>query len=143
MFFIGRGYSYSIALEGALKLKEISYIHAEAYAGGELKHGPIALIDSNIPVVVIAPPGEDHKKIMSNLEEVKARGADIIGIGAIGDEDLVLKSDYTFLIDSEVNDVLAPLVYIVPLQLLSYYVSVARNLDPDKPRNLAKCVTVE
>ena len=80
---------------------------------------------------------------MSNLEEVKARGADIIGIGAIDDEDLVLKSDYTFLIDSEVNDVLAPLVYIVPLQLLSYYVSVARNLDPDKPRNLAKCVTVE
>ena len=143
MFFIGRGYSYSIALEGALKLKEISYIHAEAYAGGELKHGPIALIDSNIPVVVIAPPGEDHKKIMSNLEEVKARGADIIGIGAIGDEDLVLKSDYTFLINSEVNDVLAPLIYIVPLQLLSYHVSVARNLDPDKPRNLAKCVTVE
>lgn len=143
MFFIGRGYSYSIALEGALKLKEISYIHAEAYAGGELKHGPIALIDDNVPVVVVAPPGEDHKKIMSNLEEVKARGADIIGIGAIGDEDLVLKSDYTFLINSEVNDVLAPLVYIVPLQLLSYYVSVARNLDPDKPRNLAKCVTVE
>ncbi len=143
MFFIGRGYSYSIALEGALKLKEISYIHAEAYAGGELKHGPIALIDDNVPVVVVAPPGDDHKKVMSNLEEVKARGADIIGIGAIGDEDLVLKSDYTFLINSEVNDVLAPLIYIVPLQLLSYHVSVARNLDPDKPRNLAKCVTVE
>lgn len=143
MFFIGRGYSYSIALEGALKLKEISYIHAEAYAGGELKHGPIALIDENIPVVVVAPPGEDNKKIMSNLEEVKARGADIIGIGAIDDEDLVLKSDYTFLINSEVADVLAPLVYIIPLQLLSYHVSVARNLDPDKPKNLAKCVTVE
>ena len=143
MFFIGRGYSYSIALEGALKLKEISYIHAEAYAGGELKHGPIALIDDNIPVVVVAPPGEDNRKIMSNLEEVKARGADIIGIGAIGDEDLVLKSDYTFLINGEVNDVLAPLVYIIPLQLLSYHVSVARNLDPDKPKNLAKCVTVE
>ncbi len=143
MFFIGRGYSYSIALEGALKLKEISYIHAEAYAGGELKHGPIALIDENIPVVVVAPPGEDNKKIMSNLEEVKARGADIIGIGAIDDEDLVLKSDYTFLINSEVTDVLSPLVYIIPLQLLSYHVSVARNLDPDKPKNLAKCVTVE
>ena len=143
MFFIGRGYSYSIALEGALKLKEISYIHAEAYAGGELKHGPIALIDDNVPVVVVAPPGEDHKKIMSNLEEVKARGADIIGIGATDDEDLLLKSDYTFLINSEVNDVLAPLVYIIPLQLLSYHVSVARNLDPDKPKNLAKCVTVE
>ena len=143
MFFIGRGYSYSIALEGALKLKEISYIHAESYAGGELKHGPIALIDDNVPVVVVAPPGEDHKKIMSNLEEVKARGADIIGIGATDDEDLLLKSDYTFLINSEVSDVLAPLVYIIPLQLLSYHVSVARNLDPDKPKNLAKCVTVE
>lgn len=143
IFFIGRGYSYSIALEGALKLKEISYIHAEAYAGGELKHGPIALIDDNIPVVVIAPPGKDHKKIMSNLEEVKARGADIIGIGAIGDDDLVLKSDYTFLINDGVDDIIAPLVYIVPLQLLSYHVSVARDLNPDKPKNLAKCVTVE
>ena len=143
MFFIGRGYSYSIALEGALKLKEISYIHAEAYAGGELKHGPIALIDDNIPVIVIAPPGEDNKKIMSNLEEVKARGANIISIGAIGDTDLISKSDYVFLINDEVDDVIAPLVYIVPLQLFSYYVSVARNFDPDKPKNLAKCVTVE
>lgn len=86
--------------------------------------------------------GPDHKKIMSNLEEVKARGADIIGIGAV-DDDLAFKSDYTFLINSEVNDVLAPLVYIIPLQLLSYHVSVAGNLDPDKPKNLAKCVTVE
>ena len=143
MFFIGRGYSYSIALEGALKLKEISYIHAEAYAGGELKHGPIALIDDDVPVVVLAPPGRDHRKIMSNLEEVKARGASIIGIGAIGDEDLISKSDYNFLINSEVDELIAPLVYIVPLQLLSYYVSVARNLNPDKPKNLAKCVTVE
>ena len=142
-FFIGRGFSYPIALEGALKLKEISYIHAEGYAAGELKHGPIALIDKNIPVVVVAPPGQDHKKIMSNLQEVKARGADILGIGAIGDEDLVSESDNVFLINPEVDDILAPLVYIVPLQLLSYHVSVIRKLDPDKPKNLAKCVTVE
>ena len=142
-FFIGRGFSYPIALEGALKLKEISYIHAEGYAAGELKHGPIALIDEHIPVVVVAPPGEDYKKIMSNLQEVKARGADILGIGAIGDEDLVSESDNVFLINPEVDDILAPLVYIVPLQLLSYHVSVIRKLDPDKPKNLAKCVTVE
>ncbi|WP_295620647.1 glutamine--fructose-6-phosphate transaminase (isomerizing) [uncultured Methanobrevibacter sp.] len=142
-FFIGRGFSYPIALEGALKLKEISYIHAEGYAAGELKHGPIALIDKNIPVVVVAPPGQDHKKIMSNLQEVKARGADILGIGAIGDEDLVSESDNVFLINPEVDDILSPLVYIVPFQLLSYHVSVIRKLDPDKPKNLAKCVTVE
>ena len=142
-FFIGRGYSYPIALEGALKLKEISYIHAEGYAAGELKHGPIALIDINIPVVVVIPPGQDHKKIMSNLQEVKARGADVLGIGAIGDDDLISESDDTFLINPEVDDIIAPLVYIVPLQLLSYHVSVIRELDPDKPKNLAKCVTVE
>lgn len=142
-FFIGRGYSYPIALEGALKLKEISYIHAEGYAAGELKHGPIALIDRNIPVVVVIPPGQDHKKIMSNLQEVKARGADVLGIGAIGDDDLISESDDTFLINPEVDDIIAPLVYIVPLQLLSYHVSVIRELDPDKPKNLAKCVTVE
>ena len=142
-FFIGRGFSYPIALEGALKLKEISYIHAEGYAAGELKHGPIALIDEHIPVVVVAPPGEDYKKIMSNLQEVKARGADILGIGAKGDKDLIDESDNVFLINPEVDDILAPLVYIVPLQLLSYHVSVIRKLDPDKPKNLAKCVTVE
>ena len=142
-FFIGRGFSYPIALEGALKLKEISYIHAEGYAAGELKHGPIALIDEHIPVVVVAPPGEDYKKIMSNLQEVKARGADILGIGAKGDKDLIDESDNVFLINPEVDDILAPLVYIIPLQLLSYHVSVIRKLDPDKPKNLAKCVTVE
>ena len=143
LFYLGRGFSYPIALEGALKLKEISYIHAEGYAAGELKHGPIALIDEHIPVVVVAPPGDDYKKIMSNLQEVKARGADILGIGAIGDKDLVDESDNVFLINEEVDDILAPLVYIVPLQLLSYHVSVIRKLDPDKPKNLAKCVTVE
>ena len=142
-FFIGRGYSYPIALEGALKLKEITYIHGEGYAAGELKHGPLALIDEGIPVVVILPPGENHRKTMSNLEEVKSRGADILAIGSKDDERLKLKSDDLFTIDSDVNEVIAPLVYIVPLQLLAYYVAVEKGLDPDKPKNLAKCVTVE
>ncbi len=142
-FFIGRGYSYPIALEGALKLKEITYIHGEGYAAGELKHGPLALIDEGIPVVVILPPGENHRKTMSNLEEVKSRGADILAIGYKGDSALELKADDLFTINDEVKDIIAPLVYIVPLQLLAYYVAVEKGLDPDKPKNLAKCVTVE
>ena len=142
-FFIGRGYSYPIALEGALKLKEITYIHGEGYAAGELKHGPLALIDEGIPVVVILPPGENHRKTMSNLEEVKARGADILAIGSKEDERLKLKSDDLFAINDDVNEIIAPLVYNVPLQLLAYYVAVEKGLDPDKPKNLAKCVTVE
>ncbi len=142
-FFIGRGYSYPIALEGALKLKEITYIHGEGYAAGELKHGPLALIDEGIPVVVILPPGENHRKTMSNLEEVKSRGADILAIGYKGDDALELKADDLFTINDKVKDIIAPLVYIVPLQLLAYYVAVEKGLDPDKPKNLAKCVTVE
>ncbi len=142
-FFIGRGYSYPIALEGSLKLKEITYIHGEGYAAGELKHGPLALIDEGIPVVVILPPGENHRKTMSNLEEVKSRGADILAIGYKGDEALELKADDLFTINDEVKEIIAPLVYIVPLQLLAYYVAVEKGLDPDKPKNLAKCVTVE
>ena len=142
-FFIGRGYSYPIALEGALKLKEITYIHGEGYAAGELKHGPLALIDEGIPVVVILPPGENHRKTMSNLEEVKSRGADILAIGYKGDDALELKADDLFTINDEVKEIIAPLVYIVPLQLLAYYVAVEKGLDPDKPKNLAKCVTVE
>ena len=142
-FFIGRGYSYPIALEGALKLKEITYIHGEGYAAGELKHGPLALIDEGIPVVVILPPGENHRKTMSNLEEVKSRGADILAIGYKGDDALELKADDLFTINNEVKEIIAPLVYIVPLQLLAYYVAVEKGLDPDKPKNLAKCVTVE
>ena len=142
-FFIGRGYSYPIAFEGALKLKEITYIHGEGYAAGELKHGPLALIDEGIPVVVILPPGENHRKTMSNLEEVKSRGADILAIGYKGDDALELKADDLFTINDEVKEIIAPLVYIVPLQLLAYYVAVEKGLDPDKPKNLAKCVTVE
>ena len=142
-FFIGRGFSYPTALEGALKLKEITYIHGEGYAAGELKHGPLALIDDDVPVVAIAPPGKSHDKTLSNVEEVKARGAQIIALGS--SEDDVLKSvadDYIEFTD-EIKEIISPITYVVPLQLLAYYISIERGIDPDKPKNLAKCVTVE
>lgn len=142
-YFIGRGYSYPVALEGALKLKEITYIHAEGYAAGELKHGPLALIDVGVPVVVILPPGENHRKTMSNLEEVKSRGAHVIAIGASDDALLISKSDDVFTVNPNVDDIISPLVYIIPLQMLAYYIAIEKGLDPDKPKNLAKCVTVE
>ena len=142
-FYLGRGYSYPTALEGALKLKEISYIHGEGYAAGELKHGPLALIDEGIPVVVVIPPGDSYKKTMSNLEEVKSRGAHVLAFGAADDEELAKKAPEVFKINPDVSEIIAPLVYIVPLQLLSYYITVEKGFDPDKPRNLAKCVTVE
>ena len=141
-FYLGRGFSYPIALEGALKLKEITYIHAEGYAAGELKHGPLALIDENVPVIVINPPGEDHAKTMTNLEEVRARGAFIISVAAKGDEKIAEKSDMTIEISPQVDDMIAPLVYIVPLQLISYYVTLKKGFNPDKPRNLSKVITV-
>ncbi len=142
-FFIGRGHAYPTALEGALKLKEITYIHGEGYAGGELKHGPLALIKEEVPLVVVLPPGEDAEKTMSNLKEVKARGADVIAIGAKNDQKLINEANDVYLVNPEIDDLIAPLVYIVPLQLLSYYVALEKGLDPDKPRNLAKAVTVE
>ena len=142
-FYLGRGYCYPTALEGALKLKEISYIHGEGYAAGELKHGPLALIDEGIPVVVVIPPGESYKKTMSNLEEVKSRGAHVLAFGAADDEELTEKAPKVFKINPDVSEIIAPLVYIVPLQLLSYYITIEKGFDPDKPRNLAKCVTVE
>ena len=141
-FYLGRGFSYPIALEGALKLKEITYIHAEGYAAGELKHGPLALIDEKVPVFVIIPPGKDYDKTMTNLEEVKARDAIILSVGAKGDERIAENSKMVFEINPEVTDIIAPLVYIVPLQLISYYVTLDRGYDPDKPRNLAKVITV-
>lgn len=141
-YFIGRDFSYPIALEGALKLKEITYIHAEGYAAGELKHGPLALIDTGVPVVVILPPGENHRKTMGNLEEVKSRGANVIAICANNDSVLISKADEIFTINSDVTDIISPLVYIVPLQMLAYYIAIERGLNPDKPKNLAKCVTV-
>ena len=130
-------------MEGALKLKEITYIHAEGYAAGELKHGPLALIDKNIPVVVVIPPGDNYRKTMSNLEEVKSRGAIVLAVGSADDESLKATANDVIAINSEVKEIIAPLVYVVPLQLISYYITLEKGHDPDKPKNLAKCVTVE
>jgi glucosamine--fructose-6-phosphate aminotransferase (isomerizing) len=142
-FFIGRGFSYPTALEGALKLKEVTYIHGEGYAAGELKHGPLALIDDNVPVVAVAPPGKSHDKTLSSVEEVKSRGAKIIGLGSL--EDDVLKSKVLDFIgfEDEIDEMFQAIPYVIPLQLLSYHISVLRGIDPDKPKNLAKCVTVD
>ena len=142
-FYLGRGYSYPTALEGALKLKEITYIHGEGYAAGELKHGPLALIDEGIPVVVVIPPGDNYRKTMSNLEEVKSRGANVLAIGSSDDESLKAKANAVISINADVKEIIAPLVYIVPLQLIAYYITIEKGHDPDKPKNLAKCVTVE
>ncbi|WP_405295373.1 glutamine--fructose-6-phosphate transaminase (isomerizing) [Methanobrevibacter sp.] len=142
-FYLGRGYGYPTALEGALKLKEITYIHGEGYAAGELKHGPLALIDEGIPVVVVIPPGDNYRKTMSNLEEVKSRGANVLAIGSDMDESLKTKADAVIPINCKVKEIIAPLVYIVPLQLIAYYITLEKGHDPDKPKNLAKCVTVE
>lgn len=142
-FFIGRGFSYPTAMEGALKLKEITYIHGEGYAAGELKHGPLALIDDEIPVLAVVPPGKSHDKTLSNIEEVKARGANVIAIGSLEDDLLKSEAHDFFGFEGEINEIISPIPYVVPLQLLSYYISVERGIDPDKPKNLAKCVTVE
>ncbi len=142
-FFIGRGFSYPTALEGSLKLKEITYIHGEGYAAGELKHGPLALIDDDVPVLAVVPPGQSHDKTLGNIEEVKARGASVIAVGSSGDT--VLKSEaHDFIgFKTDITEMISPIPYVVPLQLLSYHISVERGIDPDKPKNLAKCVTVE
>lgn len=142
-FFIGRGFSYPTAMEGALKLKEITYIHGEGYAAGELKHGPLALIDDEVPVVAVVPPGKSHDKSLSNVEEVKARGARVIALGSSDDDVLKFEAHDMIEFSPKINELLSPLIYVVPLQLLSYHMSVARGIDPDKPKNLAKCVTVE
>lgn len=140
--FLGRGDQYPIAMEGALKLKEISYIHAEAYASGELKHGPLALIDDEMPVIVVAPNNELLEKLKSNVEEVRARGGIMY---VFADKDANFESDDTMRVINipHVNEALAPIVYTLPLQLLSYYVAVIKGTDVDQPRNLAKSVTVE
>ena len=140
--FLGRGSQYPIALEGALKLKEISYIHAEGYAAGEMKHGPIALIDENMPVVVVVPKGPGYEKAMSNLAEVKARDGKIIAIATRGDRDIGGIADEVILIP-EAPPELSPMLTVVPLQLLAYYVADFKGTDVDQPRNLAKSVTVE
>jgi glucosamine--fructose-6-phosphate aminotransferase (isomerizing) len=143
VLYLGRGPDYPMALEGALKLKEISYIHAEGYAAGEMKHGPIALIDDNVPVIVLAPSGPLFDKTVSNMQEVQARGGKIVlisdtaGIAAAGEGCMA-----TIEMPS-VHPLIAPLVYAVPVQLLAYHVAVLKGTDIDQPRNLAKSVTVE
>ncbi len=140
--FLGRGYNFAIALEGALKLKEISYIHAEGYPAAELKHGPIALVDENLPVVFVATKGSGHEKIIANMQEVKARKGRILAVITEGDTiSASLSSD--LMVVPEADEIVAPVLNVIPLQLLSYYIGVAKGLDVDKPRNLAKSVTVE
>jgi len=140
--YLGRGVNFPVALEGALKLKEISYIHAEGYPAAEMKHGPIALIDENMPVVFIAPRDGVHGKIVSNIEEVKARGGKVIAIVTEGDAEISRLADAVFTIPAT-HDLLTPMLASVPLQLFAYYVAVRRGCNVDQPRNLAKSVTVE
>lgn len=140
--YLGRGYNFPVALEGALKLKEISYIHAEGYPAAEMKHGPIALIDKDMPVVVIATRDSTYEKIISNIEEVKARKGRVIAVVSEGDEKLSKMVDYAIPIPSTFN-LLQPIVSIIPLQLLAYHIAVMRGCNVDQPRNLAKSVTVE
>ena len=139
--FLGRGSHFPVAMEGALKLKEISYIHAEGYPAGELKHGPLALVDEDMPVVAVAPSGEMLDKVKSNLQEVQARGG-ILYVFAdeaeFGDD-----NDIQIITVPHCHQIVSPIVYTVPLQLLSYHVAVLKGTDVDQPRNLAKSVTVE
>ena len=140
--YLGRGYNYPVALEGALKLKEISYIHAEGYPAAEMKHGPIALISQEMPVVAIAPSAGMYEKVVSNIQEIKARKGRIISIVTEGDETVRKLSDYTICIP-DTEECLVPLLAVVPLQLLAYHIAVVKGCDVDQPRNLAKSVTVE
>ncbi len=140
--YLGRGVNYPVALEGALKLKEISYIHAEGYPAAEMKHGPIALIDEMMPIAVIAVKGAAYDKVVSNIEEVKARQGRVLAIATEGDEEIPGISDWVIKVP-ETDDMLVPLLSVIPLQLLAYHIAVARGCDVDKPRNLAKSVTVE
>ena len=140
--YLGRGYNYPVAMEGALKLKEISYIHAEGYPAAEMKHGPIALVDEEMPVVVIAPKRGNYDKVVSNIQEIKSRKGKIISVVTEGDTVVKGMSDYYFTIP-DTRDCYVPLLAVIPLQLLSYYVAIAKGCNVDQPRNLAKSVTVE
>jgi glucosamine--fructose-6-phosphate aminotransferase (isomerizing) len=140
--YLGRGVSFPVALEGALKLKEISYIHAEGYPAAEMKHGPIALIDEEMPVFVIATKGANYEKVVSNIQEVKARKGQIIAVVTEGDHEVKNMADHVIEIP-ETDELLVPLISVIPLQLLSYHIAVMRGCNVDQPRNLAKSVTVE
>ena len=140
--YLGRGYNFPIALEGALKLKEISYIHAEGYPAAEMKHGPIALVDENLPVIFVATKDSYHQKIVSNIQEIKARKGKVIAVITQGDEEIKKMADDVIEVP-EADEIVAPILSTIPLQLLSYHIGVAKGYDVDKPRNLAKSVTVE
>lgn len=140
--YLGRGYNFPVALEGALKLKEISYIHAEGYPAAEMKHGPIALIDEEMPVVVIATRDSSYDKVVSNIQEVKARKGQVIAVVTKGDTLIPKMVDHVIEIPAT-NECLMPLLSVIPLQLLAYHVAVLRGCNVDQPRNLAKSVTVE
>ena len=140
--YLGRGYNFPVALEGALKLKEISYIHAEGYPAAEMKHGPIALVDENLPVVFVATKDSYHEKVISNMQEIKARKGRVISVITEGD-DVSAGLSESVMVVPEADEIVAPMLSVIPLQLLAYYIGVAKNYDVDKPRNLAKSVTVE
>jgi glucosamine--fructose-6-phosphate aminotransferase (isomerizing) len=140
--YLGRGINFPIALEGALKLKEISYIHAEGYPAGEMKHGPIALIDEHMPVVAIAPQDRVYDKMLSQIEQVKARGGIVIAVANEGDDFIATKADHVLYVP-RASELLTPVLTVIPLQLLAYHIAVRRGADVDQPRNLAKSVTVE
>jgi glucosamine--fructose-6-phosphate aminotransferase (isomerizing) len=140
--FLGRGYNYPTAMEGALKLKEISYIHAEGMPAAEMKHGPIALINEGMPAVFIANRGRQYDKVMSNIQEVRSRGGHVIAVATEGDTEIA-KHVQDVMYVPDVCEPLSPILTVVPLQLMAYYAAVARGHDVDKPRNLAKSVTVE
>jgi glucosamine--fructose-6-phosphate aminotransferase (isomerizing) len=142
VLFLGRGIHYPIAMEGALKLKEISYIHAEAHAAGELKHGPLALVDHDTPVIILAPKNNLLNKVRSNIEEIQARGG-VLYIFTAQDTVFRSSSHATTIVLPHVDEIIAPIIYTVPLQLLAYYTAVIKGNDVDQPRNLAKSVTVE
>jgi glucosamine--fructose-6-phosphate aminotransferase (isomerizing) len=140
--YLGRGINYPVALEGALKLKEISYIHAEGYPAGEMKHGPVALIDEAMPVVAIATQDRVYDKMISQVEQVRARDGIVIALATEGDEAITRKANHV-LYAPEAPPLIAPVVNVIPLQLLAYHLAVRRGCDVDQPRNLAKSVTVE
>ena len=140
--YLGRGINFPLAMEGALKLKEISYIHAEGYPAGEMKHGPISLIDENMPVVSLIPQDNLYEKMLSNISEVKARGGKIIAIATEGDQEVGTKTDNSLFIPKASN-LVNPLLMAIPMQLIAYHMGVYRGCDVDQPRNLAKSVTVE
>ena len=140
--YLGRGIHYPIAMEGALKLKEISYIHAEGYAAGEMKHGPISLIDEHMPIVALSPKNGLYDKMINNINEAKTRGGTVIVVGTEGDDDIRAQADHVLYVP-KASELVAPILTSVPMQLLAYYIAARRGCDIDQPRNLAKSVTVE